>query len=156
MRGSSTIRNAALLRDRGLCCNCGQPADQTHHVVPLGSGGQDVLSNVVAICQSCHELVHGRSFGTNHRKLTLDGLARARAEGRHGGRRPSITGQKAALVRLLASEGQSLRTIAASVDASPSAVARFLQRPSPQPEPCGAAVTLESPQQMPAVVSPQQ
>jgi len=90
------------------------------------------------------------------RERTMDGLARARAEGRHGGRRPSITGQKAALVRRLASEGQSLRTIAASVDASPSAVARFLQRPSPQPEPSGAAVTVESPQQMPAVVSPQQ
>jgi DNA invertase Pin-like site-specific DNA recombinase len=64
------------------------------------------------------------------RERTLDGLARARAEGRHGGRRPSITGQKAQLVRRLASEGQSLRKIAASVDASPSAVARFLTTPA--------------------------
>ena len=80
MRGSSTIRNAALLRDRGVCCNCGQPADHTHHVVPLGIGGQDVLSNVVAICQSCHGLVHGFSYG-DHRAATKAGLNAARARG---------------------------------------------------------------------------
>ena len=54
------------------------------------------------------------------RERTLDWLARARAEGRAGGRRPSITGQKAQLVRRLAAEGLSLRQIAASVDASAS------------------------------------
>lgn len=92
------------------------------------------------------------------RERTMDGLARARTEGRTGGRRPSITGQKAQLVRRLAAEGQSLRKIAASVDASPSAVARFLQRRSPQQEPpaaCGPSVTARSPQQMPAEQSPQ-
>ena len=64
------------------------------------------------------------------RERTLDGLARARAEGRVGGRSPSITGQKAQLVRRLAAEGLSLRQIAASVDASASSIRRFLQ-PSP-------------------------
>jgi DNA invertase Pin-like site-specific DNA recombinase len=61
------------------------------------------------------------------RERTLDGLARARAEGRVGGRRPSITGQKAQLVRRLAAEGLSLRQIAASVDASASSIRRVLQ-----------------------------
>jgi len=67
------------------------------------------------------------------RERTMDGLARAAAEGRHGGRRPSITGAKAQLVKRLAAEGQSLRQIAASVDASPSAVQRYLQQAHPSP-----------------------
>jgi DNA invertase Pin-like site-specific DNA recombinase len=66
------------------------------------------------------------------RERTMDGLARAKAEGRTGGRRPSISGAKAQLVRRLAAEGQSLRQIAASVDASASAVRRFLQARSTQ------------------------
>ena len=69
------------------------------------------------------------------RERTLDGLARARAEGRAGGRRPSITGQKAQLVRRLAAEGLSLRQIAASVDASASSIRRFLQPSLAQGQP---------------------
>jgi DNA invertase Pin-like site-specific DNA recombinase len=60
------------------------------------------------------------------RERTMDGLAQARSQGRTGGRRPTITGQRAQLVRRLAAEGQSVRVIAAAVDASPSAVHRFL------------------------------
>jgi DNA invertase Pin-like site-specific DNA recombinase len=60
------------------------------------------------------------------RERTLDGLARARAEGRTGGRRTSITGQRAQLVRKLAAEGLSVRKIAAAIEASPSAVHRLL------------------------------
>jgi DNA invertase Pin-like site-specific DNA recombinase len=62
------------------------------------------------------------------RERTLDGLARARAEGRVGGRRPTIAGQRAQLVKRLAAEGQSVRQIAASIEASPSAVHRLLSR----------------------------
>lgn len=60
------------------------------------------------------------------RERTMDGLARARAEGKTGGRRASITGQRAQLVRRLAAEGQSVRSIAAAIEASPSAVHRLL------------------------------
>jgi DNA invertase Pin-like site-specific DNA recombinase len=73
------------------------------------------------------------------RERTMDGLARAAAEGRHGGRRPSITGAKAQLVKRLAAEGQSLRQIAASIDASPSAVHRYLLAAKPQPLPLAKA-----------------
>jgi DNA invertase Pin-like site-specific DNA recombinase len=62
------------------------------------------------------------------RERTMDGLARAAAEGRHGGRPPSITGTRAKLARRLAEEGQSLRQIAASIDASPSSVGRLLAK----------------------------
>lgn len=60
------------------------------------------------------------------RERTMDGLARARAEGKIGGRRASITGARAQLVRRLAAEGQSIRSIAAAIEASPSAVHRLL------------------------------
>ena len=60
------------------------------------------------------------------RERTMDGLARARAEGKTGGRRASITGSRAQLVRRLAAEGQSVRSIAAAIEASPSAVHRLL------------------------------
>ena len=65
------------------------------------------------------------------RERTLDGLVRARAEGRVGGRRPTIAGQRAQLVKRLAAEGQSVRQIAASIEASPSAVHRLLSKASP-------------------------
>jgi DNA invertase Pin-like site-specific DNA recombinase len=64
------------------------------------------------------------------RERTLDGLARAKAQGKVGGRRPTIAGQKAQLVKRLAAEGQSIRQIAASIDASPSAVHRLLSKAS--------------------------
>ena len=62
------------------------------------------------------------------RERTLDGLARAKAQGKVGGRRPTIAGQRAQLVKRLAAEGQSIREIAASIEASPSAVHRLLSR----------------------------
>ena len=58
---------------------------------------------------------------------TMDGLARARAEGKVCGRRASITGASAQLVRRLAADGQSIRSIAAAIEASPSAVHRLLK-----------------------------
>ncbi|MCP9891938.1 recombinase family protein [Cyanobium sp. Aljojuca 7D2] len=64
------------------------------------------------------------------RERTLDGLARAKAHGKVGGRRPTIAGQKAQLVKRLAAEGQSIRQIAVSIDASPSAVHRLLSKAS--------------------------
>ena len=64
------------------------------------------------------------------RERTLDGLARAKAQGKVGGRRPTIAGQRAQLVKRLAAEGQSVRQIAASIEASPSAVHRLLSRPT--------------------------
>lgn len=91
------------------------------HIDTSSPAGKFTFTLLAAVAQFERDLI---------RERTLDGLARAKAEGRTGGRRPSITGQKAQLVRRLAAEGQSLRKIAASVDASPSAVARFLAAPA--------------------------
>jgi hypothetical protein len=133
--GSSTIRRAALLRDRGLCCNCSQPADHTHHIVPIHLGGQDVLSNVVAICQSCHGKVHGFGYGLDHRAATKAGVERARAAGKVIGRKPSYTDEQAWLARRLNAEGRGVSYIASVTSLSRGAVYRLLQEvanPTPQ------------------------
>ena len=125
MKGSRTIRSAALLRDRGLCCSCGRPADHTHHVVPLGRGGQDVLSNVVTLCSGCHGLVHGFQYG-DHRAATRAGIARARAKGKQIGRKVSYTPAQIQLGQRLRAEGQSIAQVAEQLGLSKGATHRML------------------------------
>ena len=84
--------------------------------------GKLMFSVLAAIAQFERDLI---------RERTLDGLARAKAQGKVGGRRPTISGQRAQLAKRLAAEGQSVRQIAASIDASPSAVHRLLSKASP-------------------------
>lgn len=36
----------------------GKPYLETHHVIRLADGGEDVIDNVVAICPNCHRKVH--------------------------------------------------------------------------------------------------
>ena len=41
------------------CCNCGtDKAIEYHHIVPIVFGGNDISSNMVAICHSCHRAIH--------------------------------------------------------------------------------------------------
>lgn len=47
-------------RDGRKCCNC-QETDDTldhHHIVPIGRGGSNRLTNIKIVCRSCHELIH--------------------------------------------------------------------------------------------------
>ena len=83
--------------------------------------GKLMFSVLAAIAQFERDLI---------RERTLDGLARAKAQGKVGGRRPTISGQRAQLAKRLAGEGQSVRQIAASIEASPSAVHRLLSKAS--------------------------
>jgi hypothetical protein len=61
------VREAVLLRARGVCEFCGcrgfATADcgiylETHHVIPLSEGGPDNVRNVVAICANDHREAH--------------------------------------------------------------------------------------------------
>lgn len=52
-------------RDRYKCRNCkrkgGDKGDvelHTHHIVSKAKGGDDTLSNLVALCKECHQSVH--------------------------------------------------------------------------------------------------
>lgn len=54
------LRQIVLKRDGFKCCNC-RAEDQTldcHHVVPIGSGGTNRLTNLKIVCRHCHELIH--------------------------------------------------------------------------------------------------
>ena len=61
------------------CFECEITEDlQQHHVVPISRGG----TKTVTLCHSCHMKAHGRdSKGLNHRRLTKEGLAKAREKG---------------------------------------------------------------------------
>jgi 5-methylcytosine-specific restriction protein A len=63
----SAVRAAALERANGRCEFCGQPGFltttgkvflETHHIVPLSSGGLDIITNVAAVCANHHREAH--------------------------------------------------------------------------------------------------
>jgi len=59
----------ALWKAKGVCDEClnpapfarkknGRPYLEVHHVVPLSKGGEDTISNAVALCPNCHRKAH--------------------------------------------------------------------------------------------------
>ena len=48
------------------CINCGAEATCEHHVIPLSLGGNDISSNKVPLCDSCHALIHNITVGNGH------------------------------------------------------------------------------------------
>lgn len=67
-RDWNALRQAVRIRDE-KCMNCrrspagteGLPFD-THHVVPLGWGGSNRMSNLILLCRDCHDAAHGHSM----------------------------------------------------------------------------------------------
>jgi len=52
-------RQAVLERDNYRCQNCGAEENLVvHHIVSLSKGGSNELSNLVALCESCHAKIH--------------------------------------------------------------------------------------------------
>ena len=54
------LRRAVLFRDGYHCANCNaddKPLD-AHHIVPAGSGGSNLMSNLKTLCRECHMLIH--------------------------------------------------------------------------------------------------
>lgn len=58
-------REVVRIRDE-KCVNCQRSPDEheglqfeTHHIVPLGWAGSNRLSNLVLMCDICHEAAHG-------------------------------------------------------------------------------------------------
>ncbi|MGO9382392.1 MAG: HNH endonuclease [Mycobacterium sp.] len=60
-RFNQKIRPAVLERDGGLCRvmgpTCTRLATEVHHVVEVSAGGDDSLTNLVSICEPCHQWV---------------------------------------------------------------------------------------------------
>lgn len=43
-----------------LCVYCLKPAEANEHIIPICSGGQDTLDNVVPVCTSCNSSKQGK------------------------------------------------------------------------------------------------
>jgi len=54
------LRRRILAREAGRCGNprCHHPADHCHHIVLRSRGGKTELANEVAVCTTCHALIH--------------------------------------------------------------------------------------------------
>ena len=72
-----------LYREKGIkCCNCQSVEDiQYHHIVPMSSGGLDIISNIAPLCPICHALVHSKKSMASS-TLIKQGIAKAKAEGK--------------------------------------------------------------------------
>lgn len=113
-----------------VCFECGEPADHDHHVVPRSLGG----TKTVPLCVKCHALVHSRE-SMSHSALTTNALRAKKARGERTGGIPfgfavdptdpaklrliPVPASQAALVmiREMHKAGESLRAIAAALDA---------------------------------------
>ena len=118
-----------------MCGNCGAPAHHIHHIVPKALGGSDRPGNLAPLCEACHGLVHGRDF-VRHKQLSKAGQDRAKASGKHIGRRKTYTPEQAKLVHELRNKGTSFRAISQQVGLSLGAVQRILES-STVKTPCG-------------------
>jgi plasmid maintenance system antidote protein VapI len=75
----SELRRAVISRAHGNCqlCDCpapfndaaGYPFLEVHHVVPLHGGGDDSMSNLVALCPNCHRKIQVAPTQLESRKL---------------------------------------------------------------------------------------
>lgn len=55
-------RKAVFKRDNYECQGCPNNENRelnVHHIVPLGCGGTNAMSNLMALCSRCHGRVHG-------------------------------------------------------------------------------------------------
>jgi 5-methylcytosine-specific restriction protein A len=94
---SRAVAQYVLGRARGFCEGCGVPAPfarkdgsapylETHHIHRVSDEGPDAPSEVIALCPTCHRLVHYGEGGETYNRLELAGIPlayeAAYAEGR--------------------------------------------------------------------------
>jgi len=54
-----------MARDDHRCVNCGNPDGLVvHHLVAHKDGGEDVSTNCVTLCRTCHGLAHSKRAAT--------------------------------------------------------------------------------------------
>jgi hypothetical protein len=61
------LRRKVFERSRGLCEGCGMaPAEHVHHLT-YERLGDEMLFDLAAVCNTCHEKIHGRPIGRQPR-----------------------------------------------------------------------------------------
>jgi 5-methylcytosine-specific restriction endonuclease McrA len=62
------IRKKVVQRAGGKCearlasGRCGAPLQEVHHIRPLSKGGTTTMSNLLGMCQACHNKRHSHLF----------------------------------------------------------------------------------------------
>lgn len=66
------LRREVLDRHLNRCVNCHRPDSslQIHHIVPVENGGSHQPSNLVPLCDQCHEAAHGMAMAPRIRWYT--------------------------------------------------------------------------------------
>jgi hypothetical protein len=66
------------------CQNCEYTEDLSiHHVVPLVLGGNNVIGNLIRLCEKCHQNIHDKGIG--NKRLQREGVERAKKAGKYKG-----------------------------------------------------------------------
>ena len=77
----------AIRSSSGACCAaCGRLADIRHHIITLHHGGDNRSKNIVALCNTCHAIVHPHNeklwrFSRSMRRVNTKTEAIVRREG---------------------------------------------------------------------------
>lgn len=89
MSKTSFAREILISNKGNICCNCGDNRNiEFHHIVPLSLGGKDILTNIVPLCNRCHNLIHNVNMGAGILGPQSEKFQKALKEGRVG--RPKI------------------------------------------------------------------
>ena len=55
------VRELVMRRDAGICGDCGQRANEVHHIIPIEEGGERLsMDNCISLCKMCHAKRHTR------------------------------------------------------------------------------------------------
>lgn len=66
--GWFSLNNEVVKRSGGRCeaytkgIRCANKGKEAHHIVPLSAGGSNTKSNMIHLCQSCHDRRHNHLF----------------------------------------------------------------------------------------------
>ncbi len=92
------------------CFECEETEDlQGHHIVPKCRGG----TKIITLCYECHMKAHGRTGkGLDHKRLTKEGLVKAKERGIKLGSPSPKNGSKASVIKRKAAANEFALKIA--------------------------------------------
>ena len=65
-------RNLYVYKLEQPCANCPNKPIHLHHIVDLAKGGTNLDSNIIQLCEPCHERVHNTKFPKRPKKTFKD------------------------------------------------------------------------------------
>ena len=80
---------AIITIDTDICFECGKPKEEMHHIIPRVRGG----TKTIPLCIECHCKVHGVKNRPDHKRLTIEGLQKAKARGVKLGKPENFTNE---------------------------------------------------------------